>query len=319
MCTGIRFDDNNGNMYFGRNLDWSTGYGQKVVITPKNYRFRSAFLGDLAMKYPVIGMAIIEENIPLYFDCMNDAGLGVAGLNFPGYTHYETSPIDGKFSVSAYEFPLFLAANFKTVDEVEKILANVAIVDKPINEKFPTSMLHWLIGDGKRSIVVEYTKDGMHVHDNDVDVLTNQPTFDWHKENLRNYMNLENSMPEKVTWGSSDIQPFGSGSMMRGLPGDYSSPSRFIRVAYTNTHYSTKTTEAENVCRLFHTLASVAMVDGAAKMADGQFEKTIYTSGFSAATNTYYYNTYEEFTIRAVSMGDYDLDGSDLIDIADNR
>ena len=62
MCTGIRFDDNNGNMYFGRNLDWSTGYGQKVVITPKNYRFRSAFLGDLVMKYPVIGMAIIEEN-----------------------------------------------------------------------------------------------------------------------------------------------------------------------------------------------------------------------------------------------------------------
>ena len=47
MCTGIRFSDNNGNMYFGRNLDWSVGYGQKVVITPRNYRLNSAFQGEL--------------------------------------------------------------------------------------------------------------------------------------------------------------------------------------------------------------------------------------------------------------------------------
>lgn len=34
MCTGIRFTDKNGAMYFGRNLDWTQGYGEKVVVTP---------------------------------------------------------------------------------------------------------------------------------------------------------------------------------------------------------------------------------------------------------------------------------------------
>lgn len=27
MCTGIGFSDDDGNMYFGRNLDWSCSYG----------------------------------------------------------------------------------------------------------------------------------------------------------------------------------------------------------------------------------------------------------------------------------------------------
>ena len=220
MCTGVRFSDDKGNMYFGRNLDWSTGYGQYVVVTPKGYKYNSAFLGEQEMKYAVIGMAIVEENVPLYFDCMNDAGLGVAGLNFPGYAQYERETVDGKTNVSAYEFPLWVAMNFKTVDEVEKALENTVIVDKPINDKTPSSMLHWIIGDNKRSIVVEYTADGIHIYDNDVDVLTNQPTYAWHKENLRNYMNLASPMPEKVVWRNAEIKPFGSGSLMRGIPGD---------------------------------------------------------------------------------------------------
>ena len=315
MCTGVRFSDDKGNMYFGRNLDWSVGYGQYVVVTPKGYKYNSAFLGEQEMKYAAIGMAIVEENVPLYFDCMNDAGLGIAGLNFPGYAQYESGAVDGKTNVAAYEFPLWVAMNFKTVDEVEKALANTAIVDKPINDKFPTSMLHWIIGDSKRSIVVEYMADGMHIYNNDVDVLTNQPTYAWHKENLRNYMNLASPMPEKVVWRGAEIKPFGSGSLMRGVPGDYYSPSRFVRVAYLNTHYPVKSNEDENVSRLFHTLAGVAMIDGAAAMADGQFEKTVYTGGFSSATNTYYYNTYDNPTIKAVAMSDYDLSGSDLIEV----
>ncbi|MBR3323842.1 choloylglycine hydrolase [Candidatus Saccharibacteria bacterium] len=315
MCTGVRFSDDKGNMYFGRNLDWSTGYGQYVVVTPKGYRYNSAFLGEQEMKYAVIGMALVEENVPLYFDCMNDAGLGIAGLNFPGYAQYETGAVDGKTNISAYEFPLWVAMNFKTVDEVEEALKNTAIVDKPINDQFPTSLLHWIIGDSKRSIVVEYMADGMHIYDNDVDVLTNQPTYAWHKENLRNYMNLASPMPEKVVWRNAEIKPFGSGSLMRGIPGDYYSPSRFVRIAYLNTHYPVKSGEDENVSRLFHTLTGVAMIDGAAAMGNGDFEKTVYTSGFSTATNTYYYSTYEDPAIKSVAMKDYDLDGSELIEI----
>ncbi len=313
MCTGVRFNGANGEMYFGRNLDWSVPYGQKVVVTPRAYKYNSAFLGEQTMKVgAIIGMAIIEENIPLYFDCANEQGLAIAGLNFPGYAKYEDNAVDNKTNVAAYEFPLWVAMNFATVDEVEKALKDVAIVAKPINDKFPVSMLHWIIGDAKRSIVVEYTERGMEIFKNNVDILTNQPGYGWHEENLRNYMNLFPQMPKEVKWGKATMTAFGSGSLMRGIPGDYYAPSRFVRVAYLNTHYPTKSSEEENVSRLFHTLTGVAMIDGAAAMGDGAFEKTIYTGGYSAATKTYYYNTYEDPAIKKFAMSDYNLDSAEL-------
>ena len=311
MCTGVRFSDNVGNMYFGRNLDWSCGYGQKVVITPRGYKYNSAFLGEMGGS-AVIGMAIVAENVPLYFDCANEHGLAVAGLNFPGYASYAPAEVTGKTNVAAYEFPLWVTLNFKTVDEAEKALKEVAIVAKPINDQYPVSQLHWIIGDAKRSIVVEYTADGMEIFENDVDVLTNQPGYGWHKENLRNYMNLASEMPKEVKWEKAKMTAFGSGSLMRGLPGGFYSTDRFIRVAYLNTHYPVQSDEATNVSRLFHTLAGVAMIDGGAAMADGKFEKTVYTGGYSTATQTYYYNTYEDPAIQSVALKDYKLDSTEI-------
>ena len=314
MCTGVRFSDANGNMYFGRNLDWSVGYGQRVVVTPRGYKYKSAFLGEMANSPAVIGMGIVAENTPLYFDCANEHGLAVAGLNFPGYASYAASAVEGKTNIAAYEFPLWVALNFKTVDEVEKALKDVAIIAKPINDQYPVSELHWLIGDSERSIVVEYTAAGMEVFENDVDVLTNQPGYDWHKENLRNYMNLLPLMPKEIKWAKATMKAFGSGSLMRGLPGGFYSTDRFIRVAYLNTHYPVQSDETSNVSRLFHTLAGVAMIDGGAAMADGKFEKTVYTGGYSTATQTYYYNTYEDFTIKSVALKDCDLNSTTLIE-----
>lgn len=313
MCTGVRFSDGQGNMYFGRNLDWNTGYGEKVVITPRGYKYQTAFLGDNEKSLAVIGMGIVAEGIPLYFDCANEDGLAVAGLNFPGYAKYEPAPIDGKTNVAAYEFPLYVARNFSNVDEVEKALRDIAIVAQPINEQYPVSELHWLIGDKDRSIVVEYTSSGMEIFENPVDVLTNQPGYGWHRENLRNYLNLFPQMPHEVRWGAETMRPFGTGSLAQGLPGDTYSTSRFIRVAYHNTHYPLQSGESANIARLFHTLSSVAMIEGASQMTDKSYEKTIYTGGYSSATQTYYYNTYEDFAIQKVSLSDHDLESSELI------
>jgi len=237
----------------------------------------------------------------------------VAGLNFPGYAAYESVPVEGRVNVAAYEFPLWVTACFTSVDEVEEALHNVAIVDRPINERYPSSLLHWIIGDGTRSIVVEYTAAGMEVFHDDADVLTNQPGFAWHAENLRNYLNLTPDVPAPAHWSTAELTAYGSGGGMRGLPGDYYSPSRFARVAYLNAHYPAKNTEEENVSRLFHTLTGVAMIDGAARMGNGDFEKTVYTGGYSARTKTYYWSTYEDPAIRSVCLSDFDLDATEVI------
>ena len=312
MCTSIRFSDGS-HLYLARNLDWTVGYGEQVVVTPTGYETRSPFGAVPTIRHAVIGMGIVEEDTPLYFDCGNDAGLAVAGLNFPGYASYATAPADGATNVAAYEFPLWVASQFASVDEVEAALGDVVIVAKPINDKYPSSLLHWIIGDSERAIVVEHTAAGLQVFDDDVDVLANQPGFGWHHENLRNYLNTSPDFPEETTLGRAHLSPFGSGSHMRGIPGDYYSPSRFVRAAYVNDHYPQQDSEEANVSRAFHTLQQVAMVDGCAAMGSGEFEKTIYTGLFSSRTATYYWNTYEDPAVRSVALADHETDGGKLV------
>ncbi len=327
MCTGIRFTSEQGGMFFGRNLDWSGSYGEQVVLTPRGYLRKWAYgpegrsnftpralaYGGESSMHAVIGMGIVVGNVPLYFDCANEAGLAVAGLNFPGFARFEQNPLAGKVNVAAYEFPLWVTSNFDTVDQLEAALREVAIVAKPVDERYGVSLLHWLIGDANRSIVVEYGEEGMRVHHDEADVLANQPGFEWQQENLRNYLSLTSRFPKEVSWRGAKLAPYGSGLGMRGLPGDYSSPSRFVRAAYLNAHHPAREGEGANVLRLFHTLGGVAMVDGAAQMESGFFEKTVYTGGYSAQTRTYYFNTYDDPAIKYVSMADVSLQGGELL------
>lgn len=93
------------------------------------------------------------------------------------------------------------------------------IVGKPAGEGLGVSYLHWIIGDANRSIVVEQMADGLHVHNDPVDVLANQPAFDWHMENLRTYITANNGFPQAAVWGKAELKPFGAGAGMRGIPG----------------------------------------------------------------------------------------------------
>ena len=316
MCTGVRFSDEEGNMYFGRNLDWSFSYGESILATPRGYHYDNVFgASGKATPNAAIGVGVVMADRPMYFDCANEHGLAIAGLNFPGYAEFVHEPVEGTDNVATFEFPLWVARNFDSVDEVEEALKNVTLVSQIVPGQ-QESLLHWIIGDSERSIVVEQMADGMHVHHDDVDVLTNQPTFGFHMENLRNYMCVGNEMAEPATWGKASLSAWGAGVSMHGIPGDVSSPSRFVRVAYANTHYPQQEGEAANVSRLFHTLGSVQMVDGMAKMGNGQFERTLFTSGYSSKTNTYYMNTYDDPAIRSYAMADFDMDSSELITAA---
>lgn len=268
---------------------------------------------DPAIGHAVIGMGIVVGGIPLYFDCGNDAGLAVAGLNFPHSAQYATEPQAEAINVAAYEFPFWIARTFSNLDEIRAALKSVTVVAKPVNEHLPVANLHWIIGDKTGSIVVECMQGGMRIWENDVDVLTNEPDFGWQRTNLRNYLALTDEDPDAATWGAAELTPFGSGLGMQGIPGDYSGPSRFVKAAFVNSHYPTQTGEAANVTRLFRTLGCVAVPEGAAKMADGSHEKTLYTSCFSPATMTYYHATYDDPSIRPYPIASVDLDGNEPV------
>ena len=302
MCTGVRFTGGNGGMFLGRNYDWCMSYGERVVVVPRGFPVSYRFAGDAPCAHAMVGTAVDLDNYPLFFDAGNDAGLAVAGLNFPGFAEYAEGPVEGKVGVAAYEFPLWVCASFSTVDEVEAALRDAAIVGVAPAEGMGVSYLHWIIGDETRSVVVESRADGMHVLDDPVDVLTNQPTLEWQLENLRGYVTVGNDFPEPGQWGPVELRPYGAGAGMRGIPGDCYSPSRFVKAAFLNTHYPAKGTEAENVTRMFRTLEGTAMVEGCTRMGNGDYEKTLYSCCFSGATGRYYYNTYDDPAIRFVEL-----------------
>lgn len=326
MCTGIRFTDTNGSMYFGRNLDWSAPFGESVIATHKGYSNPRCEALGIKPRYATIGVGIEAEGFPLYFDAGNECGLACAGLNFPGYAEYAKVAGSGagawaaggdggnggdansnsasfeRTAIPSYAFPMFIVSQFASVDEAAHALDGASITGEAFNSKFGASLLHWMVCDSERCIVVEHTASGMHVYDNGLDVLANQPELPFHLENARNYMSLTPEFPSDVSWREQTLSAWGSGSGMRGLPGDFYSPSRFMRAAYLNAHHPTESGEARNVLRAYRTLQGVAMVLGGAKMASGDFEYTTYTSVFSAPSMTYYYSTYNDPTMRRFPM-----------------
>jgi choloylglycine hydrolase len=303
MCTAIKFEDPQGNMYFGRNLDWSCGYGESIVAIPAGYTRKMAFDVPAPTNTPaIIGMGIVAADTPLMFDCANEHGLAVAGLNFPGFAQYETAPQPGKTNIAPYELPWWVCANFKTAAQAAAALENVALVAAAPTPDLGVSMLHWFIADATHAFTIEQTAAGMRVTPNAPAVLTNQPTFAWHTENLRNFAHLTPAMPAASTWADETLAPYGAGFGMRGLPGDYTSPSRFVRAAYHNAHYPSQQTEPQNVTRAFKTLGAASMVKGGAIMPNGDTEYTVYTGVFSARTQTYYYQTYDNPALQQASL-----------------
>lgn len=81
MCTCIELK--NKDFYFGRNLDLEYRFGEKVVITPRDYGFKLRSEPDFRTRYAMIGMAAVAGDYPLYAEAANEKGLCIAGLYFP--------------------------------------------------------------------------------------------------------------------------------------------------------------------------------------------------------------------------------------------
>ena len=173
MCTAATYC--NGDFYFGRNLDYEFSYGEHVTITPRNYPIR-LHGGALDRHYAMIGMAHIQDDYPLYYDAVNEKGLCIAGLNFVGNAVYP--PVtQGVASVAQYALIPWLLGTCANVAEARSALARVVIDGTPFAPELPCAQLHWLVADRSGCIVVESTADGLHVYDDPVGVLTNNPPF----------------------------------------------------------------------------------------------------------------------------------------------
>lgn len=309
MCTAATYRTK--DHYFGRTLDYEVSYGEEVVVTPRNFPFHFRHMGGLSSHYAIIGMATVAGEYPLYYDATNEKGLSMAGLNFPGNADYKPLA-EGKDNVATFELIPWLLGQCATVEEAKAYLARMNLANTPFSPQFPVSPLHWIIADRDCAITVESVREGIRIYDNPVGILTNNPPFDYQMTNLTNFMGLSTEPPENHFSDQLDLTPYSRGMGMLGMPGDLSSASRFVRVAFTKLHSVSGTSESESISQFFHILGSVAQQRGCVHMGEGKYEITIYTSCCNTDRGIYYYTTYENSQITGVDLHRENLDGQQL-------
>lgn len=303
MCTAITYKTK--DSYFGRNFDLEYSYEENVTITPRNYcfnRFENA-------NYAIIGMAYIRNNYPLYYDAINEKGLGMAGLNFPYNARY-FSENTKKRNIAPYEFIPYILRQCVNIAEAKECLSMVNLTNIDFLPELPVSPLHWIISDTDSSITVESVSEGLTVYDNPFGVLTNTPTFDMQMFNLNNFMHLTAYEPKNTFVDGLVHYSRGMGAL--GLPGDLSSQSRFVKAVFTKSNSLSGNDEEESISQFFHILSSVEQQRGCVRLQKGN-EITLYSSCCNQNKGIYYYKTYDNSRISAVDMHRENLDRTDLI------
>jgi len=310
MCTAVTYKTK--DFYFGRTLDYEFSYQEEVTVTPRNFPF--AFRNGRVLRdhYALIGMAYVVDGYPLYYDAVNEKGLGMAGLNFVGNAVYGKE-IPGKSNIAQFEFIPWILGRCANVKEAKDMLKNIQLTDTPFSDELPVSSLHWMIADRDEAITVEAVAEGLRVYDNPVGVLTNNPPFDQQLLRLNDYMQLSPKEPQNRFSDALPLKAYSRGMGALGLPGDLSSQSRFVRAAFVKQNSVSGETEEESVSQFFHILESVAQQRGCCEVGDGKYEITIYTSCCNGDKGIYYYTTYENQQITAVDMHRENLDAATLV------
>lgn len=310
MCTAATYKTK--DFYFGRTLDYEFSYGDEITVTPRNYAFNFRHTSACTSHYAIIGMAHIVGNYPLYYDAINEKGLGMAGLNFVGNAVY-AKPVSGKENIAQFEFIPYILGKCANINEAKSLLASINLTDTPFSEKLPTAQLHWIIADENGCITVESMADGLHIYDNPVGVLTNNPPFETQMFMLNNYMSLSPKQPQNTFANGLALNSYSRGMGALGLPGDLSSASRFARVAFTKMNSISADSENESVSQFFHILGSVDQQRGCCEVSECKYEITIYTSCCNTTKGIYYYTTYNNHQISAVDMRKENLDSTELM------
>ena len=308
MCTAVTYKTK--NLYFGRTLDYEYSYKEEITITPRNYKFKFKNQEAINNHYAIIGMAYISENYPLYYDAINEKGLGIAGLNFVGNAYYNEETYTNKDNIAPYELIPWILSQCATTKEARKLISRMNIINAQFNEQLPVAQLHWIISDAEETITVEAIKEGIKIYENPVGVLTNNPSFDKQIFSLNNYINLSNKTPQNEFSQKLKLEQYSRGMGAIGLPGDLSSQSRFVRATFVKMNSVSGESENESVSQFFHILNAVEQQRGC---CNGKYEITIYTSCCNATEGIYYYTTYNNHQITAVNMHKENLDSNELI------
>ena len=309
-CTSVRIQTSDGKVFYARTMEGEVSPQSALAVIPRGTEYAGTLPDGSAggkkwkAKYGVVGMNAMS--LPYLSDGMNEKGLAAGNLLFPTFAKYQTfEAAKAPETISQFEVLTWILTNFENVDEVRRAIEKVRVVDgsKKLGGELP---LHFVIHDrfGK-SIVIEYAGGERKVYDNPIGVFTNSPTFDWHMINLRNYVNLSAVNIPELKLSGTTLKGLGQGSGMIGLPGDFTPPSRFIRMTALSQS-ALKVKGADDGLNLAMTIINnVDIPEGAVvDVENGKklYDKTWWTVVADTSRLRYYYRTYTNKNWRYVDV-----------------
>lgn len=285
MCTALAL--NLGRRWFCRTLDIEEPYGETVVLAPRLFAWHFLHEGERGESLAMLGMAHLFDGKPLYYDAVNEVGLAMAALRFWGEAVYRRAE-PGEIGVAPFEMIPWVLGRCRSIEEARERLSSVAVTDDAVSESLPTTPLHWLLSDGKRSLAIEPLEGGLSVVDAEYGVLTNAPRY---AEQIKN-------PALRVLAGDS----------AEGLPGDFSSLSRFVRMAYVAKNAS----EITVADRCFSLMDAVAVPCGCARGLGGRPIATRYTACIDLRDGVYRFTTDTCRAPREAHLFQRDLERAEL-------
>jgi len=319
-CTGIKLVAKDGSFVHGRTLEFGIQLDPSIVVVPRGYEFKATNAKGTGFsyktKYASVGAITFDQLAML--DGLNEKGLAVGTFYFPGYAKYaDLTPQNQANALSAMDFPNWILTQFATVEEVKDALAHVVIVstiDKQWGDQ--PQPFHYIVYDKSgKSIVIEPLDGKLVTYENKLGVLTNSPDFAWHTTNLRNFINLTPFNVAPIKLDGVELTPFGQGSGMVGLPGDFTPPSRFVRAAIFQTTATPSKNSEEAIFQAFHILNQFDIPVGTIRQKDNgviHTDATIFTVTRDPQTLKYYFRSYEDQSIRMVDLSKFDFNAKDV-------
>ncbi|MGU3492931.1 linear amide C-N hydrolase [Xanthobacteraceae bacterium A53D] len=322
-CTSFILRAADEGVVYGRTMEFGLPLQSQLTVIPRNLAISATGPDGKAgtglqwtSKYGATGTNAF--GLPVLVDGMNEAGLAGGLLYLPALAEFQdVSPAEARNSIASFELLTYALTNFTTVAEVKAALPKIKVSRAPqaaFNAPVPLHMtLHDATG---ASIVVEYIGGKLNIHDNALGVLTNAPAFDWHIDNLGNYLPLSAYDPKPLKIGNMTITPPSTGSGAPGLPGDMSSPARFVRAFLYSRAAPTLPTSTDAVGNAFHILNNFDIAPGIIRTEAGSaagggvagFETTEWSAVADTKTKRYYLRTYADSQSRMIDLTKADLD-----------
>ncbi len=314
-CTSFQLIAKDGSKVYARTMEFQFPLSSELVVLPRQSKFIATGPNNKSgaswtSKYSVIGLNGFGK--PLIIDGLNEKRMAGGILYFPDHAAYSNpSAVDSSKAMAPWEFMTWALMNFATVAEVRKALPQIAVIAVKQPDLNVIPPFHYVLHDATGAVlVIEPVNGKLVATDNPFGVMTNSPPFDWHINNLGNYVKLNPMEPDPIKAFGQTIKPISTGAGFLGMPGDSTSPSRFIRALTYSATVIPANNPDENIRLAEHILHNFDIPRGSIRtMIDGKtfLEETQWSVIADLKNRRFYFSTYDYQPLRMVDFNEIDL------------